>query len=189
MTRPTIDRLVAFSLVAGLASVGAARFASAEPPPSGAAATNPAPGTGAMAVPATASPAAGTPAPGTTAGTASAADRQSDAALDRRIADLHGRLGITAAEEPDWSSFTAVMRENSEVMDGKLAARMKGFGSMNAVDDLRSYADIQAAQASGIERLVGPFETLYAQLTPEQRTKADQIFRRHTDRALRRPKG
>ena len=180
MTRPTIDRLVALSIVAGLAAAGAAPLAAAEPPP--AAGTAVATGAPAGAGPSSAS----TSTTAETMQTTHEADRQSDAALDRRIADLHARLGITQTEEPAWQSFTAVMRRNAQEMDSKLAARKSGFGSMNAVDDLRSYADIQAAQANGIQRLVGPFQTLYAALTPAQQSKADQVFRSHTDRALRR---
>ncbi len=181
MTRPTIDRLVALSIVAGLASVAVGPRASAEPPPSAGTAGATPDGTTASA----SAPAANTDA-GQAAQTARKADRQSDAALDRRIADLRARLRITTSEEPAWQAFTAVMRQNAQEMDGKLAARKSGFGTMSAVDDLRSYADIQAAQAAGIERLVGPFQTLYAELTPAQRTMADQLFRSHTDRALQR---
>ncbi len=178
MTRLTIERLAALSLVAGLA----APIASAQTPQS-TAPSAPAGQTG----PGTA--ATSTPASGEAAGTASAADRAAEAGLDRRIADLHRRLRITAAQEPAWSSFTAVMRQNLTAMDAKLAARKAGFGSMNAVDDLRSYAAVTATQASNIQNLIGPFQTLYAALTPEQRTTADQIFRDYTTRRTGHTRG
>ncbi len=114
-----------------------------------------------------------------------AASRQAAAGLDTRIHDLRARLGITTAEEPAWDSFTAVMRQNMQDMNAKMAARKNGFASMSAVDDLRSYADISTARAEGVTRLVGPFSTLYDQLSPAQRKIADQVFRNNTNRAMR----
>ena len=111
------------------------------------------------------------------------------ARVEARIKSLHDRLHITAAEEQNWQAFTAVMRQNAQQESDALAARQKAFGSMNAVQDMQSYADITAQQAQQISRLVGPFQTLYAQFSADQKETADTIFHNYTTRAGARPRG
>ncbi len=108
------------------------------------------------------------------------------ARTDARIATLHDQLHITAAEEQNWQIFTAVMKQNSAETAASLQARQKNFAGMNAVQDLQDYAALTQQQSQQIAKLVTPFQTLYAQFSPDQKATADRIFHNYTERAARR---
>ena len=98
------------------------------------------------------------------------------AATEQRIATLKTQLRITPAEDAPWSAFADVMRQNASELGEKIAERAQNFPKMNAVDDLKSYADISSLHAQENAKLVPPFETLYAALSPAQKADADRLF-------------
>jgi hypothetical protein len=106
--------------------------------------------------------------------------------LEHTIADLHRRLHITAAEQPQWDVFTQILRDNAEHMDALYEARSTAE-TMSAVDDLRSNAGIAEARAQDMRRLVPAFETLYDAMPPEQRRLADAAFKEFEVRIRRAP--
>jgi periplasmic protein CpxP/Spy len=97
--------------------------------------------------------------------------------VDRRITDLHRQLRITAAQEPQWQQLAGVMHDNAVAMDRKFSERAQQFHTMNAVQNLQSYAAIAQQHAADVGRLVPAFQTLYAALTPQQQKIADQLWR------------
>ncbi len=111
---------------------------------------------------------------------------QAEARANERITQLHDQLHITAAEEQSWQAVAAVMRQNAEDQAATLAKRQQEFGTMNAVQDLQSFAELTQQQGEQIGKLVGPFQTLYAQFSPEQKATADRIFQNRTARAEHR---
>lgn len=118
-----------------------------------------------------------------TLGTAPAARAQTAAPsprmqrVERHIAELHRRLDITPAEEPQWNAFAQVMRDNAMHMDQAFQARRAKGPSMNALEDLRSYAAVAQAHADDMQRLIPAFQALYDTMPPQQKTVADQVFR------------
>lgn len=96
--------------------------------------------------------------------------------VEARIKRLHSELKITPAEEQQWNDVAQVMRDNAANLDSLLAARHDKMGSMNAVDDLKSYGDIAQAHADGVKKLTGVFDTLYASLSDAQKKLADEAF-------------
>lgn len=98
------------------------------------------------------------------------------AAAEQHIVALKTELRITPAEDAPWSAFADVMRSNAAELSDKLAERAQNFPKMNAVDDLKSYADLSSLHAQENAKLVGPFETLYAALSPAQQAEADRLF-------------
>jgi hypothetical protein len=96
--------------------------------------------------------------------------------VENRIRDLHSRLRITGAQQPQWDAFTQVMRENAAHMQQVFAERSH-LPAMSALDDLRSYAAIAEAHAEDMQRLVPAFQALYDALSPEQKRLADATFR------------
>ena len=127
-------------------------------------------------------PAATSPAPTPAAASPSPAV---EAHINERVKSLHDQLHITAAEEQNWQGFASVMKSNMEASAATMASRQQNFDSMNAVQDLQSYADMTNQQAEQLGKLVGPFQTLYAQLTPDQKASADRIFRTFGARGAR----
>jgi protein CpxP len=97
--------------------------------------------------------------------------------VERRIADLHGKLHITAQQSQQWDQFTQVMRDNAREMDGIYQQRAEQLGSMSAVDNMQSYAQIEQQRAQEVQKLVPAFQTLYASLSDQQKKTADQVFR------------
>jgi len=100
---------------------------------------------------------------------------------EQRIADMHGKLKITAAQEELWTKVAEVMAENAKAMDTLTQARVEHAKEMTAVDDLKSYGEIADAHAEGIRKLTPVFATLYASMSAPQKLEADSLFR-HGDR-------
>ena len=121
------------------------------------------------------SPALAQPAPGNAAPAASSAKR--DAMIERRIAELHGRLKVTPSEEGQFSAFADVMRENARHLGGLAGQHAQAVSSGTAVDRMKSYAPLAQAHAEDAQRLVPAFSNLYDVLTPEQKKAADESFK------------
>lgn len=106
-------------------------------------------------------------------------------AIERRIADLHRRLGITAAEEPQWITVAQVMRDNAQAVAAAATAREEKLATMSAVDNLRSFQLLAQAHADGLDKLADAFASLYATMSDEQKKTADAVFRYQEQRPRR----
>ncbi len=137
------------------------------------------------AVPALAQTTPDTTTPGATAPGGTPPNRMTQERVEKHIAELHRRLHITPQEEPTWTAFAQVMRDNAAHMDQVFRARSES-PNMNAMDDLRSYAAVAQAHAEDMQRLLPAFQTLYTSLSPEQQHTADQVFRDFEKRRGRR---
>ena len=102
--------------------------------------------------------------------------------VDRRIADLRTKLHITAAENPQWQEFAAVMRENAKKIDKEFEERAEHFTSMNAVENMQSYAAIAKQHAENMDHLLPAFQKLYDSLSAEQKRTADEMWRSYGQR-------
>ena len=112
-------------------------------------------------------------------------------AVEAHIRSLHARLHVTAAQEPQWEQVAAAMRENSETIDKMVRERNAKLRTMNAVENLQTYAAIADAHADGLKKLVPAFDSLYQVMSPAQKKNADAVFRaiaeHYTRRAVRKP--
>jgi len=97
--------------------------------------------------------------------------------MEGRITDLHTRLGITAAEESQFTALAEVMRANANVMGSLLEQRAKDTDK-TAVGTLRWYSRLTDAHAATLSKFVPAFEALYATLSESQRKTADAMFQR-----------
>lgn len=93
--------------------------------------------------------------------------------LETQIAELHKKLGITAAQEPQFKAFANVMRENAQTM----AHQPPPPANPSAVDALRFAVHAGELELDGMKKLLPPFQALYASLTPAQQKAADAAFR------------
>ncbi|HEY0183754.1 MAG TPA: Spy/CpxP family protein refolding chaperone [Rhodopila sp.] len=107
----------------------------------------------------------------------SAADR-----VEEHITQLHSQLRITPAQQAQWDQFAQVMRDNAKDMDQALEQRNAAFASMNAVQDMQSYAQLAQQHAQGMQKLAAAFETLYGSLSDDQKKNADAVFLAHSGR-------
>ncbi|HUJ68582.1 MAG TPA: Spy/CpxP family protein refolding chaperone [Syntrophorhabdales bacterium] len=107
--------------------------------------------------------------------------------IDERIKAFHSKLGIMQSQEERWNRLAQVMRENGVAMHALIQAR-KAKGAMNAVDDLKSYSEIQDAEAAGLRKFIPPFEDLYASMSDAQKKNADKLFTKVTTHKMRKKK-
>ena len=96
--------------------------------------------------------------------------------IEQRITDLHAKLHITAAQQPQWDRFTDVMRTNARNMVQGFDARVLALPSMTAVDSMQSYATMSAAHADDMQKLVQPFKALYLTMSDDQKHTTDKVF-------------
>jgi len=87
------------------------------------------------------------------------------------IADMHQRLAITPAQEPQFDAFANVLRQNAQIRPSPPST------NADAVEMLR--LTIQAGQQmiNGSKRLLAPLQSLYASLSPAQRQTFDAASR------------
>lgn len=98
-------------------------------------------------------------------------------AIDQRIAALKARLEITTAEAPAWDAFAQTMRDNASGTDAVFAERAQTAKTMNALQNMQSYAQVARTYADNTQKLADAFATLYNQLSPAQKQTADTLFR------------
>ena len=120
---------------------------------------------------------------------AASTQNQMMARVEKRISDLHAQLKITPAEEPQWKQFADVMRDNAQTMGENAGARAQKFQSMNAAENMKSYADMAVAHGQNMQKLAAAFETLYSAMSPEQQKTADAVFRSRAARTHRKKAG
>ncbi len=109
--------------------------------------------------------------------TMSPADR-----VERHITHLHAQLQITPAQQAPWDQFAQVMRDNANDMNQTLEQRGTGFASMNAADNMQSYAKVALQHADDMQKLATAFQTLYGSMSDDQKKNADTVFRGYEDR-------
>jgi len=102
------------------------------------------------------------------------------AAVDQRIRALQSQLGITEAQMPLWSAFAQAMRDNAAATDALFTQRAGAVATMNAPDNMHSYAQIARAYADNTEHLAAAFDSLYASLSDTQKQAADTMFRQQS---------
>jgi hypothetical protein len=105
------------------------------------------------------------------------------AMVEQRIKDLHSRLRITAAEQPQWDQFAQSMRDNAKATDALYEARAEKMGSMTAVENMQSYAAIAQQHAADMQKLLPAFQTLYSSFNDAQKKQADEVFRDYAQQA------
>jgi protein CpxP len=112
----------------------------------------------------------------------SADARSMEKRVETRITELHAKLRITTAQQPQWDAFATVMRSNAQHMDATLVTDAGGLSKMTAVDQMKSYAAITDQHAKDMASLLPAFQTLYDSMTPEQKVNADAYFRAQAER-------
>jgi periplasmic protein CpxP/Spy len=108
--------------------------------------------------------------------------------MDQRITDLHARLLISPAQQPQWDNFSDVMRENARDTSETFQHRAQAMSAMTAAENMQSYAKVTAEYAQHMQKLVPTFQALYDTMSDSQKRTADQVFRddaNHGDRSHR----
>jgi periplasmic protein CpxP/Spy len=93
--------------------------------------------------------------------------------VETNIAELHQRLQISAAQEPQFEALANIMRQNARTMSSAAAPP----SNPNAVEGLRLAIQYGQEEINGMRRLLPALQALYTSLSPAQRQTADMIFR------------
>ena len=117
------------------------------------------------------------PAPPQTAAPASPQE-----AAKQRLQGLQAELHITDAQMPQWSAFAQAVQDNAASTDARFRQRANATQSMNALDNMKSYAEISRAYADNTQALATAFEALYGVLTVQQKQTIDTLFRQDATR-------
>jgi periplasmic protein CpxP/Spy len=140
----------------------------------------------AQAAPAPATPDASSPAPkvpGQQTPTSGPA-----ALVEGRISELHQQLHITPAQESQFRAYADVMRDNAQAMHALFQQRAQNTDT-SAVSMLRWYAQLTAAHAEAVGKLVPVFEALYQSMSDKQKKAADAVFQQLRQRRAPRRAG
>ena len=105
---------------------------------------------------------------------ATRSDGERNADVQRRIVDLHTKLGITPAEESLWSAVAQTMQDNAGELDKAIDKREDA--DTTAIGDLNAYGNVVQAHADGIKKLSAVFTPLYASMSDQQKKVADEVF-------------
>jgi hypothetical protein len=97
--------------------------------------------------------------------------------VEQRIADMHATLHITQPQEAQWDAFAQVMLDNAQTMGAVLSKNSATTATQTAEQVLQGYAEITQQHAENVQKLSTAFHTLYASLTADQKTAADEMFR------------
>jgi len=105
---------------------------------------------------------------------------------EQRLAQMHQQLGITSAQEGAWDQFAQASTKIADELNTAFRDRAAQTASMNAVENMKSFAAIDVKRADDMQGLVQQFQVLYAALSPDQQHKVDAMFRQNTERAAAR---
>ena len=95
------------------------------------------------------------------------------AAAEGRLASLKSELKITAAQESAWKVFADQSKQQAEAMQA-LMATVQGSAQATAPERLDQRNQLMKKRQEQMEKGTAAFKELYAALTPEQKTLADQ---------------
>jgi hypothetical protein len=104
--------------------------------------------------------------------------------MQRRVAHMHETLKITPAQEAAFQGFVTTMRDNAQAMRAAMQAAHGQMASMSALDMMRHRADMVNMRAQNMQKTVAAFETLYSQLSPEQKQIADSEAHKMAERMM-----
>lgn len=94
--------------------------------------------------------------------------------IDSHLGDLKAQLKITTAQEAAWQTFTTAAKQQATGMRAMQTQMQQGAGT--APERMAQLTAAMQQRATGMATMTNALKDLYAALTPEQRTIADQHF-------------
>jgi hypothetical protein len=95
------------------------------------------------------------------------------AMADARLAYLKSELKITSGQETAWKAFADNAKQQAEAMQA-LRSTVQGTAQATAPERMAQRNQIMKKRQEQMEKSTSAFKDLYAALTPEQKTIADQ---------------
>jgi hypothetical protein len=99
------------------------------------------------------------------------------AAAERRLSALKSELKITAAQESAWGAYTDEVKRQVADMQA-LRGSVAGKAPASVPERLDMRSELMKKRLDSFEKLAAATKDLYAALTPEQKSVADQRLAR-----------
>lgn len=97
-------------------------------------------------------------------------------AIEGRLAYLKADLGITEAQTAAWNGYVTAAKARQSAMQGTHQGMMQAWQSGTAVARLDAHTKAMESMVEALKALRPATEALYAVLSPDQKTKADQLL-------------
>lgn len=109
-------------------------------------------------------------------GTGEAVEAPRAAPVERRIAFLKTQLGITDAQQPQWTAFADALRAGPQNVRAAYAEALKGGPPASAPDRAELRVKLLSSMLDVLKTTASAERALYAVLTDDQREVADQLL-------------
>lgn len=107
-------------------------------------------------------------------------DRMMGQHVEGRIAFLKAELGITSAQEPQWTAFADALRTNAHAMVGMHQQMMDGGRPTTLPQRLDWHEQMMASHLDALRRVKAAAGPLYAILSDQQKRVADSLIKGST---------
>lgn len=96
--------------------------------------------------------------------------------IEGRIAFLKAEIGITEAQQQQWTAFADALRAQAGKTQGRHGRMMQGGLPAAWPDRLVLEAQALSARLDAVKAIEGPAQALYAALSPDQQKKANELL-------------
>lgn len=93
-----------------------------------------------------------------------------------RIAFLKAELAITDTQKAAWDGYAAALTKNLQGMQAMRQAMMKTMEAKSPVERLDNHLAAMEGRVAALKEIKPALGTLYAALSADQKTKADQLL-------------
>ena len=97
------------------------------------------------------------------------------AMIDGRLAYLKSALKITTAQESYWQVFSTAFKQQGDAMQAMHTAAFQNAAA-TAPDRMAQHVTLMQQQLANMETMSNALKDLYAVLSTDQKTVADQLF-------------
>ncbi|MEQ1669383.1 MAG: Spy/CpxP family protein refolding chaperone [Hyphomicrobium sp.] len=97
--------------------------------------------------------------------------------LDHRLEFIAKNLAITDAQVPQWTAYTTALKRSVETMQAAHQTMMANIMNMNFVERFNVQLNAMNTHLAQLQQVAPALSAVYTVLTPEQKAKADQMFR------------
>lgn len=109
-----------------------------------------------------------------------------DQHIREHLRQLHAELHVTSAQQQQWDNFAHTVWRNVHNMHDALSERQAALHTMNAAQNMDSYARLAEVHAHDMRRASAAFDQLYAAMSPQQQQEANQLFLERAERRAAR---
>jgi hypothetical protein len=96
--------------------------------------------------------------------------------LEGRLAYIKAELAITDAQSAAWNGYVSAVKARASSMQSMHGTMMQAMQSGTAMARMDAHIKAMEAMTEGLKALKPATEALYAELTPDQKQKADQLL-------------